>query len=251
MFDLWFETAESDIDQIRVMNERDGGRASVFDAVVKTVADHLVDLEIIEGMGGFTKSAAFVRSRLPDGKKSRSGDLGEILATEYVNQKSKFQTPVKRLRYKDDRNLAMRGDDVLGFREAKTRIKVLKVEAKSRLNISSSVIQEARDGLAKHRGRPNPGTLGFIEYILRKEKRTTEAELVSRLQRDTIRARDIQHLIFTLSGNDPTKYLEKHIDVVRDGVAILLRGCRVSEHGGFVKDVFDSCLRLIENDGDS
>lgn len=231
------------------MNERDGGRASVFKSIVATVADHLVDLEIIERMGGFNKSAAFVRNRLPEGKKPRSGDLGEILATEYVNQKSKFRTPVKRLRYKDDRNLAMRGDDVLGFREARTRIKVLKVEAKSRVHLSPSVIKDAKDGLAKHRGRPNPGTLAFIEYVLRKEGRDAEAELIARLQCDTIRARDIQHLVFTLSGNDPTKCLRKHTDVVHDGIALMLCGCQVAKHGEFTKNVFDSCLSLIENNG--
>ena len=249
MFDLWFETAESDSGEVRVLNERKGGRKSVFESVIATVADHLVDLEVIESMGGFKKSAEFIRSRLPEGKKSRSGDLGEILATEFVTQKSKFAVPLKSLRYKDDRNLAMRGDDVLGFREAKTRIKVLKVEAKSRAKLSPSVIKEARDGLAKHRGRPNPGTLGFIEYILRKEMRVAEAELVSRLQRDTIRARDIKHLVFTLSGNDPTSYLEKHTNAVQEGVGLTLCGCRVLGHGEFVKSIFDSCLSLIENDG--
>ena len=113
MFDLWFETAESDSGKVRVLNERKGGRESVFESVIATVADHLVDLEVIESMGGFKKSAEFIRSRLPEGKKSRSGDLGEILATEFVAQKSKFAVPLKRLRYKDDRNLAMRGDDAL------------------------------------------------------------------------------------------------------------------------------------------
>ncbi|WP_167547078.1 Hachiman antiphage defense system protein HamA [Stieleria maiorica] len=250
LFNKWFQTEESNSDQVLVLHERDGGRELVMSSIVETVADHLVDLEIIEKMGGFTKSAAFVRNRLPEGVKQRSGDMGEILATEFVNQKTKFSAFVKRLRYKDDRNLAMRGDDVLGFRQAKSKVKVLKVEAKSRAKLSPSVIREARDGLAKYRGRPNPGTLGFLEYILRKENRDTEAELIARLQRDTIRARDIRHLVFTLSGNDPTRFLESHTECVQDGIPLSLCGCRVSRHGAFIKDVFDSCLSLIEPEKD-
>ena len=42
MFDLWFETAESDSGKVRVLNERKGGRESVFESVIATVADHLV-----------------------------------------------------------------------------------------------------------------------------------------------------------------------------------------------------------------
>jgi len=249
LFRPWFEAAESDNDRVIVLRERDGGRDEVFDVLVDVVADHLIDLSVIEKMGGFEASAHVLRNRLPVRKKDRSGDLGEILATEYVDRQTEFQVPVRRLRYKDDRGSAMRGDDVLGFREAKTRVKVIKVEAKSRVSLSAGVVKEARKGLAKHKGRPNPSTLAFIEFVLRKEDKDDEAELIKRLQCETIRARDVLHMVFALSGNDPSKHLAGGAESIRKGIDILLCGCHVSGHGDFVRDVFDTCLSLGDGDG--
>lgn len=248
-FESWFDATVSEDGGVVILNERDGGRDVVFGVLVDVVADHLVDLSVIEKMGGFEFSAHVLRNRLPVGKKNRSGDLGEILATEYVDRQTKFQVLVRRLRYKDDRESAMRGDDVIGFHETKTRVKVIKVEAKSRASLSAGVIKEAREGLAKYKGRPNPSTLAFIEYVLRKEDKDGEAELIKRLQCETIRARDVFHMIFTLSGNDPSKHLAGGAETIQEGIGLLLLGCRVSEHGDFVRDVFDTCLSLGDNDG--
>ena len=192
-----------------------------------------------------------LKHRLPQSKKTRSGDLGEILATEFIDQRTKYTVPVKRLRYKDDRDLAMRGDDVLGVRETKTRVNVLKAEAKSRAQLSPSVVNEARDGLAKNKGRPNPSTLAFLEYNLRNAERDDEAELFARLQRETIRAREICHLVFTLSGNDPTDKLQNAVSPISKGVELLLCGCCISGHGEFIEEVFESCLSLGDTDGDA
>ncbi len=249
LFSPWFESAESSDDRVTVLNERDGGRDDIFDELVYVVADHLIDLTVIEKMGGFEKSSHILKNRLPQTKQIRSGDLGEILATEYVDRRTTYSVPVRRLRYKDDRNTSMRGDDVLGFREAKNEVKVVKVEAKSRINLTPSVLEEARSGLAKHGGRPNPGTLSFLECILRREDRNDEAELIKRLQNDTIRARNVLHMVFTLSGNDPSNQLENATDEVSKGITLKLCGCQVSQHGDFVRDVFDTCLNLGRDNG--
>ena len=46
----------------------------------------------------------------------RSGDLGEIYATEWIDSSERrLRAPIKRLRWKDHRNMAMRGDDVIGI----------------------------------------------------------------------------------------------------------------------------------------
>ena len=143
----------------------------------------------------------------------------------------------------------MRRDDVLGFQEANTRVKVLKVEAKSRAHLSPGVLEDARSGLARYKGRPNPSTLAFLEYVLRKEGSDDEAELIKRLQCETIRARDILHMVFTLSGNDPSKHLSGAKALIRKGIHLVLCGCKVSGHGDFVRDVFEGCLGLGESDG--
>src|SRR5690348_11517434 len=101
---------------VTVLVEKAGGRAAVAGALQEYVKDHFVGLDIIDRMGGFPKALATLRASLPTGKQTRSGDMGELLATEYVAQKTTFAVPIKRLRFKDDRTVAMRGDDLIAVR---------------------------------------------------------------------------------------------------------------------------------------
>src|SRR5688572_22907956 len=72
---------------------------------------------------GKPAAAALIEGKLPTSKQIRSGDLGEIYATEWIDAHSGgYLAPIKRLRWRDHRNMAMRGDDVIGIRqEAKTQ----------------------------------------------------------------------------------------------------------------------------------
>ena len=60
---------------------------------------------------GYKVAAKILSEAMPQTPKGRSGDLGEILATELVEEEIGLRVPVRRLRYKDGRNMAMRGDD--------------------------------------------------------------------------------------------------------------------------------------------
>src|SRR5262245_17325220 len=91
--------------ELIVLKERPGGRAAVEAAINECVMDHLAGLEIISRIGSYKKALAFIRNKLPETKKVRSGDFGEILASEYINQLTEFKVPIKRLRWKDDRNV--------------------------------------------------------------------------------------------------------------------------------------------------
>lgn len=249
IFEPWFADGECSAKSVRILQEREGGRAEIFEALVEVAADHLIGLKVIKSLGGFPKASHLLTNRIPKEKITRSGMLGEILATEFLDQETEFTAPIRRLRHRDTRELAMRGDDVIGLHLDGSRIRVMKVEAKSRAKLSQAAIEEARDGLAKHKGRPNPETLAFIECMLRMDERDDEAEPFSQLQQQTIRSRDICHLLFTLSGNDPTKFLEGSCAEVRRGIDLRLCGCHVKKHDGFVKDVFDRCMTRGEEDG--
>lgn len=253
MFDIWFESSSYVKGRVTVLSEVEDGRNSIHDDLVEIVADHLVDLEVIEEMGGFEECHEFLANRLPTSKTARSGDMGEILATEYIETETDYSVPVKRLRYKDDRNNAMRGDDVIGINVDGKNVTVLKTEAKSRVSLSDSVMRKARKGLSKNKGRPNPGTLAFIQYLLAKERKFGLAKLFKALQDEgTIGEDRIQHLLFTLSGNDPTNYLKKKENVRKiRGITLQVVGLRVSEHACFIKQIFDDCLALGKDDGNS
>jgi hypothetical protein len=65
---------------------------------------------------GKTAAAALIQGKLPTTKQIRFGDLGEIYATEWIDAHSgSYRAPIKRLRWKDHRNMAMRGDDVIAM----------------------------------------------------------------------------------------------------------------------------------------
>ncbi|MDF2764357.1 MAG: hypothetical protein K0S81_1351, partial [Rhodospirillales bacterium] len=99
---------------------------------------------------GKPEAAKFIEGKLPTSKSIRSGDLGEILATEFIASQSGYQVPIKRLRWKDHRNMAMRGDDVIGLQQEQTGgLLFLKTEAKSRGTLTSGVVAEARASLDK------------------------------------------------------------------------------------------------------
>jgi len=250
LFPAWFEDGGCETDGVQVLVERRRGRDAIFETLVNVAADHVIGLKVIESLGGFPKATHVLKNRLPAGKIARSGMLGEILATEFLDQETEFTVPIRRLRYRDTREQAMRGDDVLGFRATKSRVKVVKVEAKSRAKLATAAITEARQGLANHDGRPNPETLAFIECTLRIDNRDAEAEPIAALQQTTIRKQDVSHLLFILSGNDPTSFLEQDNRPITDGIQLRLCGCRVKKHATFVKSVFDRCIARGESDGD-
>lgn len=249
LFEPWFEDVECSCDSVRVLKERARGRERIFETLVDIAADHVIGLKAIERLGGFPKAVHLLKNRIPAGKISRSGMLGEILATEFVESETEFTVPVRRLRHRDTREQAMRGDDVLGFCVTHSRVKVIKVEAKSRQRLATATVEEARQGLAKHKGRPNPETLAFLECTLRFDNRDEEADPIATLQMRSIRARDICHLVFTLSGNDPSGFLEGNTSPACKGMEVRLCGCRVKRHGQFVKTIFDACIARGEING--
>lgn len=249
LFTSWFDKNRCSVETVTVMTEKDDGRDKVFDELVTVAADHIVGLKAIESLGGFPMATHILKNRVPASKIARSGFLGEILATEYLERQTEFTVPVRRLRYRDTREQAMRGDDVLGFCKGKTRAKVMKVEAKSRAKLASAALDQAREALGDHKGRPNPETLAFLECNLREHERDDEAEPIAELLRRSIKVSDISHLVFTLSGNNPTNFLQDNSQPVRKGIALRLCGCHVTNHADFVKKVFDTCLARGEADG--
>lgn len=224
-----------------VYSEKNGTRQAVFAAVCSAVKDHLIGLNVIERLGGFPKAAAVIRNRLPTKKKIRSGDLGEILATEYISQKTGFTVPVKRLRYKDDRDMAMRGDDVLGLmRTASAVPQVLKTEVKSRKTLGQTTVGEACTALLKNSGRPNPSTLAFISVRLREEGRDLEAQIIEALQEQEVKLSNVEHLVFTFSGNQPSSALSKHATAPPRKPKRTLVGFVVPDHQEFIQSVFEA-----------
>ncbi len=221
---------------LKVFGERDGARALVFDALRDATRDHFVQAEILAALD-FPTAAHLVRTRLPKAKKIRSGDFGEILGTEYVNQCTDYRVPLKRLRYKDAGELSMRGDDFVGVRVNNGRVQMLKGEAKSRARIAGGVVAEACEALCKGRSAPSQDTLAFIFVRLCEQGRLDEADLIKACMSDTVGDADVAHLIFTFSGNDPVAALAPY---ATGPVTRYLAGFVVSDHQALIRSVFEA-----------
>lgn len=248
LFTEWFVPAAKSPSHanVTVLNEQKSVRASVLDSVRKNLLDHLVGLEVIASIGGFESAAKVIQNSLPTSKKTRSGDFGEILATEYAEQALKFIVPVRKLRYKDDREMPMRGDDTIGFRFADKPVTVLKAEAKSRIKLSKSVVSEAVTNLRKNSGRPNPSTLSFISRRLREWQKHEMAVAIEGLQENDIPFPTIKHLIFTLSGNDPSDFLKAESASFHAQIDRELAGCVIPDHADFIAAIFAAALSAPE-----
>jgi hypothetical protein len=238
LFKKWLSGAKPQTG-VSLYTERPGARSLGLAALKKLVADHFVGEGTIVKAGGYTKSGAIITNSLPTNKRTRSGDLGELLATEYLNSETAFVVPIRKLRWKSDRETAMHGNDVIGVDTKSKPVRVLKGECKSRAAFGKSTVEEAAASLDLHDGRPNPSTLAFITKRLYEENRDAEAKIFQDLQSEgAISSKNVSHLIFVLAGNDPSKHLaagpkSKHAGIKRENTAIV-----IGDHGAFVAAVY-------------
>jgi hypothetical protein len=234
-----------------------GKAASIQDgceAVAAVVAAHYATEEQVARVLarlGKPASALFIEGKLPTTKSIRSGDLGEILATEFIVDQTVYEVPIKRLRWKDHRNMAMRGDDVIGIARdpATQQLRFLKAEAKSRITLPAAVVADARAGLEKDGGLPSAHALSFISARLLEMGNTELADAIDDAQLSIgIPPQTVNHLLFVFSGNDPTAHLKASLQAYAGPMAQQYVGIRVDTHAAFVEAVFDLVIANANND---
>ncbi len=187
--------------------------------------------------------ASYVQEKLPTSKQIRSGDLGEVLCNAYVIEGTVFKLGIKRLRWKDHRNMSMRGEDVLAFNlngPGRT-LNVLKAEVKSRAAMSTSVIEEARSALDSNSDLPSAHAISFVA-----DRLTGAADMELRnalddtLLKDGLKASQVTHMLFTFSGNNPSKLLTTNLTNYAGKTKQSYVALQVDSHQIFVKDVFEA-----------
>lgn len=199
---------------------------------------------------GKDAAANLLKEKLPTSKSIRSGDLGEILGSVYVGEFTKYGTGVNRLRWKDHREMAMRGDDIVAVRVTATGDpKFLKGEAKSNVVLSKTTVTKAREALKSHDNRPSGHALLFLSARLHETGDSALATIIDKAQLvDGIQLSEVTHMLFTLSGNDPTTLLSDDLKGYRGRVRQMSVGVTTDKHQAFIKAVFD---RVMEDGDDS
>jgi hypothetical protein len=215
------------------------------DGIAEVLPTHYAAEERIAGLLarlGKARAAEYIRQKLPTSKSIRSGDLGEILGAEYIEDCTDYQVAVNRLRWKDHRNMAMRGDDIIGIKldQAGKTPHFLKGEIKSRATLSKPIISEARKALRKNNSRPSPHALALIADRLHSAGETDLADVIDDAQlKRGIQLSQVEHLLFTFSGNDPLKMLSAHLSGYSGTVRQMAVGLAVGTHQKLIHDVYE------------
>jgi hypothetical protein len=200
---------------------------------------------------GKPASAALIQGKIPTTKAIRSGDLGEIYATEWIDAHSGgYRAPIKRLRWKDHRNMAMRGEDVIGvLQDPQTqRLHFLKTEAKSRATLTAQVLVEARAGLDKDGGLPSAHALSFISARLLDLNNLPLADAIDdALLKHGIPLQNVRHLLFTFSGNAPDAMLAASLQAYPGQVNQWGIGLHVEGHAAFIGAIYDQVIANANN----
>ncbi len=193
---------------------------------------------------GKPKAAKYVEAKLPIGVRSRSGDVGEILASSWVNEFTDFKAVIVKLRWKDHREMPMRGDDVLAVSlDPKVAILFLKGEVKSRAALTKRAVEDARVGLRSSEGRPTPHALAFVSDRLAEVGEVELSDLIDKAQlTKRIELKQMSHLMFVFTGNNPVKLLVADLEQYKGKIKQYSVGLRVASHQQFIEQVFDKVI---------
>jgi len=199
---------------------------------------------------GKPAAAAKLRIKLPQVTKIRSGDIGEILTTNYIDEATVFSVPIKKLRWKDHRNMAMRGDDVIGVlvNQENQTIKFLKAEAKSNQSLSRNVLSKARDELDLDEGLPAPHALEFVAERLRETGSQALADLIEKAQLvDGIGNSQVEHLLFTFTASNPETLQKEAFEGYSGNIKQSSVGFQVSNHQELIGSVYQGVLDGLDD----
>ena len=103
LFIKWLKPKPTTHQGVKLYVERPGARDAGLSSLKKLLAEHFVGEATIVQAGGYKRAAEVITNSLPSSKRTQSGDLGELLATEYVNAETPFVVPINKLRWKADR----------------------------------------------------------------------------------------------------------------------------------------------------
>lgn len=188
--------------------------------------------------------ATFLRHRLPTKKSARSGDVGEILATTYLEEERGYVVGPSRLIDRDHQEWAMRGDDVLAARiRDDSALHLVKAEAKSRVSLGEATVKEAREGLSRNDELPSPHSLSQFAARLLKTSDREIGEAVLDLQlTNGVRPDRVGHLMFLLTSGDPSAHVSADLNAYSGRVPQLTVTLQVQQHQKFINDAYDGVI---------
>lgn len=235
------ETVGSHMSRVIASNDDATGIDSVIAILPDTYAERR-NLRRIAERHSKKGVARLLRDKVPRTQGGRSGDMGEILGTAYVQTVLGYKTGPSRLIERDHQEWALRGDDILGARMGKTNLELVKVEAKSRASASTRTITEARQGLRRNNDLASPHSLTqFAERLLRTDETLSDA-INDVLQCDGLRPSQLAHVMFLFAGNHPRKGIRKDLQDYDGAVRQATVTVTVSAHQDFIRNTYTAVV---------
>ncbi len=144
--------------------------------------------------------------------------------------------------------MALRGDDFIGIRlDADGGLALMKGEAKSRANLASRTITDARAALSRDGGRPTATSLLFVADRLMEGDgegaqlgRTIRNEVANR----AVPANRIDHALFTMSGNATPQALAEDLQAAGTDRYQTVIHLRIEDHQEFIRVTYEGALAL-------
>lgn len=221
---------------------------NIKSSLIGVLSDYYVDPQsIADTLSRLGKEAASKKllEKIPEAKNIRSGDIGEVLASDFIEESLGYNVPIRKLRWRDHRNMAMRGDDVIGIivDQQQQTIKFLKAEAKANKKLGRGILDDARKELDLDDGFPAPHALQFVADRLRETGNLALSDLIEKVQLvDGIRANQVEHLLFTFTASNPATLQKESFDAYDGNIKQTSVGFRVTEHQELIAGVYQGVI---------
>lgn len=245
-FKEWCDETETPVSThtLRLLAACPAKQTHAIQVIANAVPEYYADRGRIAGIFnklGKPGVAKYLKEKLPTFPTIKSGDLGEILCNSYVVEATTFKLGIKRLRWKDHRNMSMRGEDVLAFSLSQNgTLKILKAEVKSRVSMTTKVIEEAREALSGYMELPSPHAISFVADRLDETGNKQLRDALDKAQlKDGIKVSQVTHMLFTFSGSNPSNLLKTNLSAYTGAVPQQYVALQVKTHQAFIKAVFD------------
>ncbi len=190
------------------LSERADKRDHVFNLLAGTIFIHHNDpeeyKEIVVELG--YEQAAQEFDKRPRDDKTRKGNFGEILASEYLRQVEGYDLPVYRLRWNTNPDTSMRGEDVLAFKFGNpdgTGREICVTEAKVMSRYNRDEIEAAHKQLRSGH-RPRPNSIPFVYSVLRLKGQREKAAAILAFQNRLVPHPPVRrNFLMLVTGNRP------------------------------------------------
>jgi hypothetical protein len=241
-------TTFDDVSDFTVLTLNSNEFDNLKNDLIGTLPSYYVDPQSIAGtlaLLGKDAAAQKLLTKIPEVKNIRSGDIGEILASDYIEESLDYSVPIRKLRWRDHRNMAMRGDDVIGIviDQQQQTIKFLKAEAKANKILGRGILDDARKELDLDDGLPAPHALEFVAERLRETGNQALSDLIEKVQLvDGIRANQVEHLLFTFTASNPATLQKESFDAYDGNIKQTSVGFRVTDHQELIAGVYQGVI---------